>query len=83
MYGRVGRRKYKAGVKPRKITIGLLNHIKKFKTLSRVMGTTEGFKKEKGFPLQHCTSVILGSHPVNPRMPIIKHKVDLSIQLEK
>lgn len=33
MYGRVGRQKYKAGVKPREITTGLLDHIKKW-TLS-------------------------------------------------
>lgn len=31
MYGRLGKRKYKAGVKPKEITIGLLDHVKKFR----------------------------------------------------
>lgn len=29
MFERIGRRKYKAGVKLRKLTVGLLNHIEK------------------------------------------------------
>lgn len=66
MYVTGGRRKYKAGVKPRKITTGLLDHIKKFGLYPEGSGEPLNIlNRKKRFPC-NTTPIILGTNPDIP-----------------
>lgn len=65
MYGRVRKRKYKAGVKPKKIITGILDHIKKLGLYPQGSGEpSKVSNRKKGFPC-NTALVILGTHPDN------------------